>query len=64
VFPGAQVPHEVIVRERPQRSTVVKAPQLRPLFVHSSASVSGTQAQVPLWQLFGAVQTPHEAIVR
>jgi len=41
--PAMQVPHDAMVRERPQRSVVVSAPQLAPRSEHSCPSVSGVQ---------------------
>lgn len=63
-----QVPHEATVRETPQLSIAVTAPQFFPSRVQKAASLSFGQPQTfavpPPPQVWGKAQVPHEVTVR
>ncbi|MDP3498956.1 MAG: hypothetical protein Q8S33_01435 [Myxococcales bacterium] len=64
LVPPVHVPHDVMFRDWPHRSVMVSAPQVALRSEHSSAFVSGTQAQTfatPPWpHTAGDEQVPHE----
>ena len=59
-----QVPHEATVREAPQLSASVTAPQVLPRREQNTVSVSGAQAHTFDPQISVPVHVPHEAAVR